>query len=124
MAVEDVAALSECLTHVKHDSDEPSTSSSTSLRSALDVFERTRQPRTKEVQEASLEAGNKVHLPDGSEQEVRDAAMLSDADGETINPSAYALMDVRARDRWYSYDAVQAVKDVWAQTVGGTDGEV
>ena len=114
MAVEDAAALAECLSHVSNDL----TATSTSLRPALDVFERTRQPRTQAVQEASLQAGNMLHLPDGPEQEARDAAMVSEADRETINESAYGLADMRARDRWYGYDAVQAVKEEWAGTVG------
>jgi salicylate hydroxylase len=111
MAVEDAAALAECLSRITEDS------TTASLRTALTVFEKTRQPRTKAVQEASLQAGNLLHLPDGPEQEARDAAMRSDADSETINESAYGLADVRARDRWYAYDAVQAVREEWARTV-------
>ena len=112
MAVKDAAALAECLSHITDDS------TTSSLRTALTVFEKVRQPRTKAVQEASLQAGNILHLPDGPEQEARDAAMASDADGETINERAYGLVHTQARDRWYGYDVVQAVRNEWAGTVG------
>jgi salicylate hydroxylase len=112
MAVEDAAALAECLSHITDDSP------TSSLRTALTVFEKTRQPRTKAVQEASLQAGNILHLPDGSEQEARDAAMISDDDRETINERAYGLAHIQARDQWYGYDVVQAVREEWVRTVG------
>ena len=112
MAVEDAAALAECLSHITDDS------ATSSLRTALTVFEKMRQPRTKAVQEASLQAGNILHLPDGPEQEARDAAMISDADRETINERAYGLAHIQARDRWYGYDVVQAVREEWVRTVG------
>ena len=119
MAVEDTAVLAECLSLVTEDD-----STTTSLRKALTVFEKTRQPHTKAVQEASLEAGNLLHLPDGAKQAVRDAAMRSNTDGETINGSAYGLADGPARDRWYGYDAVQAARDVWAQSAGSTENKI
>lgn len=119
MAVEDAAVLAECLSLVTEDD-----STTTSLRKALMVFEKTRQPRTKAVQEASLEAGNLLHLPDGAKQEARDAAMRSNADRETINGSAYSLADGRARDRWYGYDAVQAARNVWAQSARSTESKI
>lgn len=112
MAVEDAAALAECLSYVTDDSE------TSSLRTALTVFEKTRQPRTKAVQEASLQAGNILHLPDGPEQEARDAAMISDAETEAINERAYGLAHMQARDRWYGYDVVQAVREEWGRTVG------
>jgi salicylate hydroxylase len=112
MAVEDAAALAECLSHVTKNS------TTSSLRAALTVFEKTRQHRTNAVQEASLKAGDVVHLPDGPEQEARDAAMKSDTERETVNESAYGLAHLAARDRWYGYDAVQAVRDAWMQVTG------
>jgi salicylate hydroxylase len=115
MAVEDAAALAECLSHVTDDS------ATSSLRTALAVFEKTRQPRTKAVQEASLQAGNILHLPDGPEQEARDAAMTPNAGGETTNERAYDLAHAHARDRWYGYDVVQAVREEWARTIGRRD---
>ena len=112
MAVEDAAALAECLSHITDDSVTPS------LRTALTVFEKTRQPRTKAVQEASLQAGNILHLPDGPEQEARDAAMISDAETEVVNERAYGLAHTQTRDRWYGYDVVQAVREEWTRTLG------
>jgi salicylate hydroxylase len=112
MAVEDAAALVECLSHVTHN---PTTSS---IRAALTVFEKTRQQRTIAVQEASLKAGNVLHLPDGPEQEARDAAMKLEAGGKSVNESAFGLAHLPALDRWYSYDAVQAVRDEWTQVTG------
>jgi salicylate hydroxylase len=112
MAVEDAAALAECLSHITGDSATPS------LRTALTVFEKTRQPRTKAIQEASLQAGNILHLPDGPEQEARDAAMISDAETEVINERAFGLAHMQARDQWYGYDVLQAVREEWARTVG------
>jgi salicylate hydroxylase len=109
MAVEDAAALAECLSHVTQNS------TASSIRGALMVFEKTRQQRTTAVQEASLKAGNVLHLPDGPDQEARDAAMQSDTGREAVNESAYGLAYLPARDRWYSYDAVQAVRDASMQ---------
>jgi salicylate hydroxylase len=111
MAVEDAAVLAECLSHVTNDS------TVDSLRTALMVFEKTRQLRTTAVQEASLQAGNVLHLQDGPEQEARDAAMKSGAYRETINETVYGLADMRARDRWYGYDAVREVREEWARTI-------
>ena len=105
MAVEDAAALAECLSHITDDF------ATSSRRTALTVFEKMRQPRTKAVQEASLQAGNILHLPDGSEQEARDAVMISDSETEIINERAYGLAHMQARDRWYGYDVVQAVRE-------------
>jgi salicylate hydroxylase len=111
MAVEDAAVLAECLSQVTGDS------TAKSLRTALTVFEKTRHLHTTAVQEASLQAGNVLHLRDGPEQEARDAAMKSGAAKETTSEIAYGLADMRTRDRCYGYDAVREARKEWARTI-------
>ena len=36
----------------------------------------------------------------------------------TVNENAFGLAHLPTLDRWYSYDAVQAVRDAWTQVAG------
>ena len=101
MAVEDAAALAECLSHV---------TAKENLRSALSVWEKVRMSRTRRVQDLSLQGGNVLHLPDGAEQKARDAAMSPGPDGQTVNKNPWGLTDPKTRDWCYGYDAVEEVR--------------
>jgi salicylate hydroxylase len=83
-AIEDAAALAVCLA-------DPATT----VGEALARYEAVRAPRTARVQLASRGRRGHHHLPDGPEQQARDAAFASD--------------DPLAHNAWlYSYDAEQA----------------
>ncbi|MEX0427693.1 FAD-dependent monooxygenase [Nocardioides sp. DS6] len=80
-AIEDAAVLAQCL------GDDPC-----SPRSALTRYEELRRPRTTRIQRDSHARAHLNHLPDGAEQEARDAA--------------YAAADPLAANSWiYGYKA-------------------
>ena len=68
-AIEDGAALASLLEAIPDD-----------LRSALRRYEEIRKPRATRLQEASAANRTRFHLPDGPEQQKRDAAMASSGD--------------------------------------------
>jgi salicylate hydroxylase len=78
-AIEDGAALAACLRAAGPDPDGPA------VTAALRRYERVRVPRTSRVQ--AMSAGNKTrfHLPDGPEQERRDAEMAAGAANWAFN---------------------------------------
>jgi salicylate hydroxylase len=76
-AIEDGATLTACLAV---DSDVPS---------ALRLYERLRLPRTSRVQAMSTTNKTRFHLPDGPEQEERDALMASGSTDWSIEAVAW-----------------------------------
>jgi salicylate hydroxylase len=93
-AIEDAAVLAGCLSAADPD-----------VQAALDQYERIRVPRASRVQEASRGRIAHHHLPDGPEQQARDAA--------------FAAEDPLSHNDWiYAYDAEQAV------TTADPDGSV
>lgn len=97
MAVEDAAALAECLKAYP---------SKEKLRSAIDVYERLRIPRTRNVHEASVLHGYTFHYPDGPLQQARDAAMRPEVDGEHFIDSPNQFSDPTTQLYCYMYDVV------------------
>jgi salicylate hydroxylase len=86
-AIEDAAVLAGCL--AAEASDPPN---------ALSRYEALRKPRTTRVQMLSHERQHVNHLPDGREQQARDAA--------------FAGEDPLAHNAWiYGYDAEQPFGD-------------
>jgi salicylate hydroxylase len=117
MAVEDAAALAECLSLLNSsttDKSDPVTDFPT-LSTVMTLFESIRKPRAEAVQRASLHAGNILHLPTGRAQEVRDAALLRDGATERKEDRefVYGIVDRRTRDWCYGYDAVEEVRREW-----------
>lgn len=100
MAVEDAATLAECLKIFpqKHE-----------LRSALDLYETLRIPRTKAVQEASILHGHTLHYPDGPLQRARDAAMRPEVEGRHFADSPNQWSDPATQQFCYNYDPVEEV---------------
>jgi salicylate hydroxylase len=93
-AIEDAAVLAACLRAADPD-----------VPTALEQYERIRQPRASRVQEASRGRIAHHHLPDGPEQQARDAA--------------FAAEDPLSHNDWiYAYDAEQAAM------TGAPDGPV
>lgn len=66
MAIEDGAALGECLNRARSASDIPK---------LMHAFEAIRKPRCERVQAVARDTGHIWHLPDGPEQIARDRAM-------------------------------------------------
>lgn len=64
-SIEDGAVLARCLTEIED------------IEAALDVYERQRKERTAAVQLRARANGELFHLPDGPEQEARDASLAA-----------------------------------------------
>ncbi|KIX96462.1 uncharacterized protein Z520_07728 [Fonsecaea multimorphosa CBS 102226] len=133
MAVEDAAALAECLSLLEDSATKAHTNGDgatrekpkPSLSSALALFESIRKPRAEAVQSASLRAGDILHLPPGESQEKRDAAMLRQQvnDGTTESREddrqyVYGIADRETRDWCYGYDAALEMRRAWRELFG------
>ncbi|KAG8980865.1 hypothetical protein FRB94_002698 [Tulasnella sp. JGI-2019a] len=119
MAIEDGAVLGNLFSRITHRSQ---------IAPLLYAFETLRLPRTSLVQASSRLNQKIFHLPDGPEQEARDAAMRQAMRGElaTGNPNQWA--DKEKSRALFGYDADWAV-DEWWETRGykevgwlGTEG--
>lgn len=142
LAVEDAVALGEALrlafaSGQDTEAEMPLKTVSTRLKEALRVFERVRIPRASAIQEASLHAGNILHLPDGPEQDIRDEGLRrcddywppepqprqeghedERAECEKARRCVYGIADKRTRDWCYGYDAAGAVREAWESRRG------
>ena len=114
MAVEDAEALAECLSLRE--------TSNCSLKRAVNVFEKVRKPRAEGVREASLHAGNMLHLPPGPRQEIRDQALrtqgvssgvVTEAGDFYKTKTSYGIVDQGIRDWCYGYDVKKDVQETW-----------
>ena len=110
MAVEDAATLAECL---------KSSPRKETLRSALDLHESLRIPRTKAVHEASVIHGHTIHLADGPLQEARDAAMRPEVEGKHYVDTPNQWSDPLTQHFCYSYDAIEEVRKLLRERSGG-----
>jgi salicylate hydroxylase len=68
MALEDAVTLAQCLECAEISKD---------ISEVLKTFQQIRQPRCKRIQEWSAEKGRRATLPDGLQQEYRDANLES-----------------------------------------------
>lgn len=105
MAVEDGAALAAILA---------SLDDQCQLSKALAVFERVRNVRASQMQEASLVNGKLWHFPDGREQQARDRAAEPDVNGEHFLVSSNQWSDPATQIWCYGYDAEEAILEAWA----------
>jgi salicylate hydroxylase len=81
MAIEDGAALGECLDRATSKRD---------IRKVLQAFQTIRKPRCERVQLGSRDNGQIWHLPDGEEQEQRDKGMRQiEAQQDEPNPNQW-----------------------------------
>jgi salicylate hydroxylase len=106
MAVEDAAALAECLDYITAKAD---------LHIALEMFEDVRIPRVKQVHEASVLHGQTLHFPDGPVQEARDAAMRPEVDGTPYVESPNQWSDPTMNVWIYAYDVVDEIRKTCAR---------
>lgn len=89
MAIEDGAALAECLSRVQ---------SRDEISRYLGVFESVRKSRCERIQEGSRINGETWHMPDGPQQEARDKALGKDhtqekptrTNGEASHPNLWS----------------------------------
>jgi salicylate hydroxylase len=109
MAVEDAAALTECLALISEQG--------ATLQTAMGNFETVRKQRAEAVRDASLHAGNVLHLPPGPERNERDKRLRGVEDMPSENKgrfwaegTAYGIADLRIRDWCYAYDVAEEVK--------------
>jgi salicylate hydroxylase len=100
MAIEDGAALGECLDRAR---------SARDLRRVMHAFEAIRKPRCERIQASARGLGYLWHLPDGAQQEERDKAMKAvavEGDSHDLNPNKFADEEFQA---WmFGYDVFTA----------------
>jgi len=117
LAVEDAAALASALElHIK-------APSQTSLPEAMQIFEEVRKPRAEAVRNASLHAGNMLHLGPGSQRDARDQAAMNDGvydealrKGDPLTEwISYGITDKTIRDWCYGYDVIETMKSLAAR---------
>ena len=113
MAVEDAATLAECLKNFPRKS---------TLRSAVDLYESLRIPRTKAVYEASVSHGYTLHYPDGPIQQARDAAMRPEVEGKHYIASPNQWSDPTTQRFCYEYDPIEEVYKMLQERPDGTTG--
>ena len=106
MAVEDAAALGECLDFM---------STKEGLYAALEIYEDVRIPRVKQVHDASVVQGQTLHFPDGPIQEARDAAMRPEVEGTHYVESPNQWSDPTLAAWIYPYDVVRDTKAACAR---------
>jgi salicylate hydroxylase len=114
MAVEDAAALAECLR--LHEVE------SLPLAEAMQLFETVRKGRAEAVRDASLHAGQVLQKAPGPLRDDRDEAMRSDGRfaftgyGESfLQRNSYGIADELVRDWCYGYDVVEALRIAFHQ---------
>ena len=108
MAVEDAAALAECIDFIFTKED---------LGSVLRIWEEIRIPRVKYVHESSVLHGTILHFPDGPEQEARDAAMRAEVEGGQFVESPNQWSDPTIQVWVYSYDVIEEVRAVCSKRI-------
>ncbi|KKA22978.1 Uncharacterized protein T310_2992 [Rasamsonia emersonii CBS 393.64] len=104
MAVEDGVALAHSLSKVRVREHIPT---------ALSIFERVRQKRTTQMQEASLLNGQLWHFADGPLQQVRDRAMMPEVEGRLFSHSPNQWSDPTTQVWCYGYDARGEFDRAW-----------
>lgn len=106
MAVEDAACLAECI----HLSDR------IALNRSLKIFQKHRIERTAAVANASLHAGNQLHLADGERQKARDESIRVDESGESSGENICGLFSKDMREWIFAYDAEEEMRALLGKT--------
>ena len=127
MAIEDGAVLGNLLSRLAHPSQLPV---------FLQAYEDLRLPRTAETQNQSRLNQTIFHLPDGPEQEQRDADMRRATElelrrmrgdvgqGDALEGSANQWADERKSRVQFGYDADEAVEAWWCAVGEGKLSEL
>jgi salicylate hydroxylase len=113
MAVEDAEMLTGCLDMMERKGGE--------LKDAMKVFEKVRKQRVEAVRDASLHAGNMLHLKKGDDRDARDAALACDGAVEAgvesekfyLDMISYGIGDQSIRDWCYGYDVGKEIEAAW-----------
>jgi len=95
-SMEDAAFLAKCIEAVVH--------GKISLREAINLYEQERMPKAWAKQQVSFLNGAIWHLPDGPEQQARDAAMAPELEGKYFIKSSNLYGDPQTVLDVYGYD--------------------
>ena len=88
--------------------------SPTDPKLALRVYEQARKSRAETLQSSGAETRDIIHLPDGPEQEARDAKYRA-VHGQGEKPDR--LVDRGFQDFMYGVDVVKEVEEGWGELV-------
>lgn len=126
LAIEDAVSLATALSLTWPD---PTTVPEVkTLKYALAVFEEVRKPRARNVQRASLRAGDSFHVPDGKERDAMYELMRhtnedfsiaeehldsTSSERDEIDLAVGGIGNKKTRDWCYGYDAVRGVTDAY-----------
>ena len=100
MAIEDAAALAECVGRAQSNKDIPA---------AMLVFERSRKWRCERVQTQARRNGEALHMPDGEEQEHRDRMMAGKSLPSDQEVESSPMLDPKFTSWLYGHDVFEHV---------------
>lgn len=107
MATEDAVVLAECLGRAKLAEDVPQ---------LTDAYERIRKRRAEKVSDLTKLNGEVIHLPDGKDQEARDAVMagvsIDKEEGWPFEAHGGPMADENIRKWLFGHDAIGEAKKV------------
>ncbi|KAH7357237.1 hypothetical protein BKA65DRAFT_580687 [Rhexocercosporidium sp. MPI-PUGE-AT-0058] len=113
LAVEDAETFTECMALMN--------SKGSGLPHAMKVFEKVRKRRAEAVRDASLHAGNMLHVSNREVKDARDKALACEgvveegSSGERFfaEKLSYGIADREIRDWGYGYDVRKEVEKEW-----------
>lgn len=113
-AIEDAGVLACALSLIN-------SSSQSSIRTALEVYESIRKDRGEKIQNSAAETRKVLHLPDGAEQRKRDEAIRrSTVGGNGRNPDLWA--DSEWQDFMWGVDVMRDCVENWEKWVAKVEG--
>lgn len=123
LAVEDAVSLATVLDMACPINDE--LVDYTRLKAALQAFQHARMERVKDIQDASLHAGNMAHIGEGNVRQKLYEALrtdgVDDSDASDVTLATqgvtYGLADQRVRDWCYGHDTVKYMKECYESMV-------
>jgi salicylate hydroxylase len=105
-AVEDAGTLGILLSNISNKNEIPL---------ALQIYEQVRKGRAESIQIRGRSTGDDLHLPDGPEQEARDARM---ADPKLLNTKGDIWVDAKARAMFWDFDVEAVAQTAWGERAG------
>ena len=101
--LEDAAVFAECF------------SLTDDIPFALSMYETSRKERAERIQQSASDVSNVIHLPDGPQQEARDARYM--AKSQSHQSDKY--VDADWQDFMYGVDVVQELRQKWNELAAG-----
>jgi salicylate hydroxylase len=131
MALEDGAVLGTLLGRLRFFLESRGSSSiifpADPISGILQLYERLRKPRTTLIVQGAMRNRCVYHLPDGEEQEKRDAFFASVKDWDGVDAPMYTMIDSRYQRGLLGYASVAAAEkefDTWCQSWAGKYGNL